>query len=306
MRGVQAAALLGLLALPAKADIVDSGSLQIGGQGIIGGTMTVQGNALGVAGSVSATSATLSGTGTAVYSLTSSSGIHVINGKIKIDSGGFIEWPDLSKSTTAAVAGGAGDAVLSATQTFSGGQTFAGPVKFSSNVVRGYSVYFSSQYVYNVNCVTFNGLTSSTTYRLRMDAKQQTTTADSHLFWRANNDSGGNYQWVHFGYDTGFGVTANTASGANQAYITAKSVGVGIGSGEQFGGDLLIRSKPGNENVVNVDGNLGSRGSISRPDVSMHWAEYVGGSTFSRFDLCLDGSDAMTGWFTLYAEGGDR
>lgn len=39
----------------ARADISDSGNLTIGGQGIIQGTMTVQGNALGVGGSITAT-----------------------------------------------------------------------------------------------------------------------------------------------------------------------------------------------------------------------------------------------------------
>lgn len=124
MRNFLAWSLLTALALPARADIIDSGYLQVGGQGIFGGTVTVQGNALGVAGSVSATSATLSATGAQTYALTTSSGIHMVNGKLKLDSGAMIQWPDGSTSTTAASAGGGGNAVLSATQTFSGANTF--------------------------------------------------------------------------------------------------------------------------------------------------------------------------------------
>lgn len=111
--GIFAWGLLAALAVPARADIVDGGNLQIGGQGVFGGTLTVQGNALGVAGSISATSATVSGTGAQAYALTTSSGIHILNGKLKLDSGAMIQWPDGTTSTTAA--GGSGNAVASST-----------------------------------------------------------------------------------------------------------------------------------------------------------------------------------------------
>lgn len=114
MRTLLAWGLLAALALPARADIVDSGSLTIGGQGVIGGTFTVQGNALGVAGSISATSATLSGSGAQVYSLTTSSGIHMVNGILKFESGTMIQWADGSVSTTGvpATAVGASSAIF--------------------------------------------------------------------------------------------------------------------------------------------------------------------------------------------------
>ncbi|MBI3298123.1 MAG: hypothetical protein HYZ75_08165 [Elusimicrobia bacterium] len=99
-------ALSALIAAPVRADVVDSGSLIIGQQGIIGGTMTVQGNALGVAGSVSATSATLLGMGAEIFSLTTSSGIHMVSGTLKLNPGTMIEWGDGSKSTIAASGGG--------------------------------------------------------------------------------------------------------------------------------------------------------------------------------------------------------
>lgn len=112
--------LMAALAVPARADIVDSGSLQIGGQGQFGGTVTVQGNALGVAGAVSATSVTLSGSGANVYSLTASSGIHIINGKLKLDAGAMIEWADGTTSVSSAASGGS---VAYATMTISSDKT---------------------------------------------------------------------------------------------------------------------------------------------------------------------------------------
>lgn len=158
MRGFQAAALLGLLALPAKADIVDSGSLQIVGQGIIGGTMTVQGNALGVAGSVLATSATLSGTGAQVYSLTTSSGIHLINGKLRFEAGGMIEWADLTKSTTASAGA-------------------SGPIFNSTSVIRTANVSFTNN---TFQCLSGSTLTMTTTggdIAVFMSATVQNTTS---------------------------------------------------------------------------------------------------------------------------------
>lgn len=113
--------LLATLALPARADIVDSGYLQVGGQGIFGGSVTVQGSSLGVAGHFSATSATLTATGAQAFTLTTSSGIHMVNGKLKINSGAMVEWPD---GTTSVSAGGGGNAVLNATQSFTGANTF--------------------------------------------------------------------------------------------------------------------------------------------------------------------------------------
>lgn len=77
--------ILGILAiavLPAHADVVDPGFLHIGGQGVFGGTVTIQGS------------------GAEGYSLTTSSGIHIKGGKLKFDSGSMIEWPDGKTSAT--------------------------------------------------------------------------------------------------------------------------------------------------------------------------------------------------------------
>ncbi|MBI5595719.1 MAG: hypothetical protein HY928_06470 [Elusimicrobia bacterium] len=116
MRNFLAAVLLAALALPAEADVVDSGSLVIGQQGIIGGTMTVQGNAFSVGGSTFSVS----------YGTVS------VGGLLKPSSAG-IQWADGSVSTTAS-AGGSGSASLAATQTFTGGNTFAGTVSASTAI----------------------------------------------------------------------------------------------------------------------------------------------------------------------------
>lgn len=102
------------LAGSAHADVSDSGNLTIGGQGIIAGTMTVQGNAFGVGGS---TFAVLAGTVN-------------VGGLLKISAAG-IQWNDGKVSTTSSSGGGA---VLASTFTtnFPGASgtntTFSAPV----------------------------------------------------------------------------------------------------------------------------------------------------------------------------------
>src|SRR3569832_251985 len=114
-------ALGGLMVPPLiHADVSDSGNLSIGGNGIIFGSMTV-------IGPIAGSSVTLSSSGAGAYDLTSSTGIHVLSGPIALESGAYIKWADGSTSTTAA-GGGLGNAVLSATQTFTAPQTFAASI----------------------------------------------------------------------------------------------------------------------------------------------------------------------------------
>lgn len=75
-------ASVGVLVSPATADLTQTGSAD-------------------VTAAITASSATLTASGTNIYTLTSSSGIHVLNGKIKLDSGAFLEWPDGSVSKSA-------------------------------------------------------------------------------------------------------------------------------------------------------------------------------------------------------------
>lgn len=78
MRGLLATALLGMLALPARADVVDAGNLSIGGTGVFGGSVTVQGSAFSVAG-----------------------GSVTLGGRLNAAPAG-IRWADGTTSTTAA------------------------------------------------------------------------------------------------------------------------------------------------------------------------------------------------------------
>lgn len=97
------------LASAAHADVSDSGNLSIGGQGVIAGTMTVQGNAFSVGGT------TFSVAGGSI----------TLGGRLNAAAAG-IKWADGTISTTAASGGGAGgDALLSTTQTFTGANTYA-------------------------------------------------------------------------------------------------------------------------------------------------------------------------------------
>lgn len=125
MRMLRVGGILVALALPANADIVDSGNLIIGGQGVIGGTMTVQGNAFSVGGS------TFSVAGGSV----------TLGGRLNAAASG-IKWADGTTTTTG------GNAVLSATQTFSGVNTFAGKVVLDGGV---------ASTVFTDSCVTLTG-----------------------------------------------------------------------------------------------------------------------------------------------------
>lgn len=162
MRTLLAWGLLAALALPARADIVDSGSLIIGGQGIIGGTFTVQGNAMSVAGSVSATSATLSGTGNNVFSLTTSSGIHLVSGVVR--------WPDGSTSSSANSGGGSG---------------VSGPWRLVA-------IASSASGLASLSIP----MEASTTYRLRGHIAVSTGNSSGYIaVIRFNSDSGANYNY---------------------------------------------------------------------------------------------------------------
>lgn len=84
MRAIWAWGILAVTALPVRADVVDSGNLQIGGQGVFGGSVTVQGSAFSVGG------ATFSVAGGSV----------TLGGRLNAAAAG-IKWADGTTSTTA-------------------------------------------------------------------------------------------------------------------------------------------------------------------------------------------------------------
>ena len=83
--------LLALLAaaLPARADVSDSGALTLGGQAVIAGTATVQGGSFSVGGAT----------------FTVSGGSVTLGGRLNLAAAG-IKWADGTTSTTAASGGG--------------------------------------------------------------------------------------------------------------------------------------------------------------------------------------------------------
>lgn len=116
------------LCVAARADVSDSGNLTIGGDGVIQGTMTVQGNAFSVGG--------------ATFSV--SGGSVTLGGRLNASPEG-VKWADGTISTTAG-GGGGGDASLSATQSWTGGNTFLSTLTVvgPSNVCDGGGVLVSS------------------------------------------------------------------------------------------------------------------------------------------------------------------
>ena len=100
------------LVSPARADIADSGDLIIGDHATVVGSMTVQGNAFSV--------------GNTTFSV--AGGSVTLGGRLNLGAAG-IKWPDGTITTTPPSANGA---VLSATQTFSGANTFTNGVKVTA------------------------------------------------------------------------------------------------------------------------------------------------------------------------------
>ena len=187
--------LLALMAVvpSARADVSDSGNLSIGGNGVIFGSMTV-------IGPIAASSVTLSSSGAGAYDLTTSTGIHVLSGAIRMESGAYIKWFDNSTSTTASSGGGgSGNVVLSATQTFSGANTFTSSVtigptvytttaSFNNIVVNAWNVVASSAPSGSTG-ILFTGLRARP-YRLHIACKKTTT---AHVRIQFNADAANNY-----------------------------------------------------------------------------------------------------------------
>lgn len=200
-----------LAAAYSRADVSDSGSLTIGGQAVIAGSMTV-------AGPISGSSVTLSTTGAASYALTSSTGIHILNGRVKLEPGSYIEWPDGKTSTTSS----------------SGG---------SGAIGGGYEIFIASTSGNSVSSITFvYGFVSSATYTLYWGYTKDATAGVVYVTFNANN--GANYRYTLGGDRQCSGWDASGADPANGCRITVGSNNADANQAST--GDFKFRMYAGN------------------------------------------------------------
>jgi hypothetical protein len=260
-----------------------TGGIMAGGQGTVVGTMTVQGNALSVGGSTLAVSggsvgirtaspatsldvagsaqfggaalkSTFSATpGGSAFALDLSSGAKLSNGgSLELTSGGYLKWPDGTISKTASPASAA---VLTATQTFSGLNTFASTaavgnssvystvLDYSKPLVGGWSIVGLSSFT-NAGAVTFTNYVSSYPCNLEVTLNKDGSAGTVNLTF--NGDSGSNYQFYASILDSSN--YSSSQYGVPGTYIpivgtSAASVGTtGNGNWASF----RIMTKPGN------------------------------------------------------------
>ena len=146
--------LAALTASMAHADVSDSGNLSIGGNGVISGTMTVQGSAFSVGGttfSVAGGSATFGG---------------IINA-----AAAGIKWADGSTSTTASSGNSSGVFTSSVTV---GPQVYSSTIDAGGVIVNGWTKVAASSFT-AASAVYFYGFQSSTTYRVHFQFYDATT-----------------------------------------------------------------------------------------------------------------------------------
>lgn len=281
------------LAVVARADVSDSGNLTIGGTGVIQGTMTVQGNAFSVGGatfSVAGGSITLGGAmnaasagikwadgtisttasagstinalltatqtfsgantfiSSAVFGAGATKSTFTSTGLLKLNSSG-IQWSDGSISNTASL----GNAVLNATQTWTGANTFtssvtAGPLTYISTVATTSGLYVNGwTLVASTNPSaasesTFYGLSRDTTYRLHWKLKKST---DGYWRLRFNGDTSARYYYSIVNENVGT-LGASNSAGANLAQLTRASTGSGYFSI----GDTIFAGMPSDPTQV--------------------------------------------------------
>jgi hypothetical protein len=219
----------------AYADVSDSGNLTIGGQGVIAGSMSVQGaGGLSVtyglsASTLIASSATLTAIGSpSIYALTTSSGIHILNGEIRLEQGAYIRWPDSHTSTTPVSGGGGGTNNFSSTVTI-GPTVYTTTANYSAILNNSPSLVVSTNIV-GVNAVTITNILSSMTYTLLVEGAKNVAAGD--LGVRFNNDGANNFGHVAHCDNA---VTANAPSSTADSAILFDETNNQIAAGGVFG-----------------------------------------------------------------------
>jgi hypothetical protein len=158
--------------------VTTSGFISIAGQAIVAGTETVKGSAFSVGGAT----------------FTVAAGSITLGGQLNTAAVG-IKWADGTTSTTATL----GNAVLSATQTWTGANTFSSSVTINGPLINAWRVIASSSPTGGTSSITFSGLKSTTSYHLDIAITQQVTNGTVYI--RYNSDSRAGYSYTGQGYD---------------------------------------------------------------------------------------------------------
>lgn len=255
MRGL--AALLvafAALATPARADVSDSGNLNIGGQAVIGGTMTVQGSEFSVGGS----------------SFSVSAGTAQVGGLLRTSSLG-IQWADGSVSTTASAGGSAcaDCAQLSSTQVFSGADAFVSSVTVGpqivtttaswATVIKGNWSLLASTHVVAASAIYFYGLVSTSPYsagnagrvKYRIDYNYSQVSSVAVLYMNYNDESASNsHVWAMYGEAEPSGYSLSNAGGRDTKCYLSYSNGEVAGGRTQTLGEIYFAPAPGDDTLV--------------------------------------------------------
>lgn len=283
----------------ASADISDSGSLTIGGQSVIAGTMTVQGNAFSVGGS---TFSVLAGTVN-------------VSGLLKVSAAG-IQWDDGKVSTTSSSGGGGiGDMSLASTQTVTGAKVFtssiaAGPQVQTSTAITGPgavqatpSAVFvnawtlvASTITYNATRSTLYGLRQGVTYRLEWAYLASVAGVPNITF----NHSGSVYQYAANGWRSdGSAITTNSTSGSECNFTGNGSVGLNQEARGEFTFKIYDSD---NTRVLGFGKHVHVDGQPSPQMMNVQFGCYYdGASAVSSIQLAA-GSNGITGYFKLYEQ----
>lgn len=266
-----------LAAIPkAYADVSDSGNLLIGGNGVFGGTMAVQGNAFSVGGAT----------------FTVAGGSITLGGRLNAAVAG-ITWADGSTSTTAA-GGGSGDVMLSATQTFAGANTFAGSTIFSGTIMSPYvlvsSIAFTGVTKATCSLESSSVITSSTVYEVIYRILQNTSNSAHGIHFNA--DAGNNYNDAVLHCDR----VSCVEYGANpHDQLAMTRAPTPVKAGYLNSGTFTISFYPGDMKKVNVAGH-GAYVDPSGNAVNVNFSGYYSGaSVVSSFYIGVESAGTMTG-----------
>lgn len=328
-----------------------SGNIAVGGQAVVSGTGTVVGGAfsvgtstfvvtggnVGVRTAAPATSLDVAGSaqfgagvlkstfaatpGASTYALALASGAKLANGgTLELTSGGYIKWADGSTSTSAS-AGGGGNALLSATQTWSGGNTFASGIVMNnkssftlqagSTMTAGPASYSTALSVVGrivgqenlvavstgngLASVTFTGFSGSTAppsgyYKVMCTGVKH---AAGNIYWQANGDTASSYYYYLCGGNiSNFCSTEYSWSSANQGRLSGGVENINDGSGFRF--EATFHTQKTNSIVmapfVATYTNGGSGGnSMNSVQGSSMWD---GGSEFSSLKIFFSAGTA--------------